>query len=352
MLFTLRRPIKGGHVVGIGLIGAGRIGTLHAHTIAASTNSRLVAVYDSDHAVAQRLTSELGGEACRSVNQLAERGDVDAVFICSPTDTHVDIVTAAAAAKKAIFCEKPIDLNISRVRECLDILKRNPVLFTLGFHRRFDPHHRLLREEVRRGRIGAIEQIRIVSRDPTPPPIEYVRRSGGIFRDMMIHDLDQCRALLGREFSKVFAVGSVLIDPQIQDAADFDTATATLWTKDGVTCTIQNSRRCSYGFDQRIEIFGSKGRLALDNVPITNTSVFDESGLVTPCLPRHFPQRYRDAYRHQLDAFVLAVEGKAPPETTAEDGFWSLALADAADRAARASEPTDVEQIHVHETEV
>jgi myo-inositol 2-dehydrogenase / D-chiro-inositol 1-dehydrogenase len=321
-------------VVGIGLIGAGRIGTIHAHLIRDAQGAHVAAIYDERHESALALASTVGGRVHNNAAALVADPDVAAVFICSPTDTHVEMISLTARAGKAIFCEKPIDLDVSRVRDCLRVLDQFPVPFTIGFHRRFDPHHRIVREEVKRGRIGRIEQVRIVSRDPAPPPLEYIRRSGGIFRDMMIHDLDQCRSLLEEEFIGVFAIGDALIDPRIGESGDFDTTTATFWTATGVSCVIQNSRRCSYGFDQRIEVFGEKGSLALDNVPLTQTAVFDEAGRTSPTLLRHFPQRYRGAYANQLAAFVQAIERGTSPETTAADGLMSLVLANAAERSA------------------
>ena len=335
-------PHTGDRMVRIGLIGAGRIGTLHTHAIRNSQACRLTAVFSEQRASAATLASLTDARVCDSAAALVNRQDVDAVFICSPTDTHVEFVALAAKAGKAIFCEKPIDLSIARVTECMDILEQYPVLFTVGFHRRFDPHHRVLLEQVKSGRIGRVEQVRIVSRDPSPPPIEYIRRSGGIFRDMMIHDLDQCRLFLGEEPVGVFAVGSSLIDRRIGEAGDFDTATATFWTDSGATCTIQNSRRCSYGFDQRLEVFGATGRVAMENVPLTQTSVLDESGLNAPTLPRHFPQRYQEAYRQQLGAFAEAVSQGRKPEASARDGLRSLILAEAAGRSARTHQPVTI----------
>jgi myo-inositol 2-dehydrogenase / D-chiro-inositol 1-dehydrogenase len=321
--------------IGLGLIGAGRIGTLHAEIAGTTKNCRIAAIYDADKQRARGLAQAVGGRVCDSVTDLLHDGAVGAVLICSPTDTHVEMTALAARAGKAIFCEKPIDLDIARVQGCLEVLTQHPVPFTVGFHRRFDPHHRALRNEIAKGRIGRIEQIRIVSRDPVAPPLEYIRRSGGIFRDMMIHDIDQCRWLLGEELVGVFAIGSVLTDPEITGTGDFDTATATFWAAGGASCTIQNSRRCSYGFDQRIEIFGEKGRLSLENVPLLQTTVFDEVGLIGATLPRHFPQRYQEAYRNQLAAFVEMVAKGTAPETGALDGLKALMLADGAARSAR-----------------
>jgi myo-inositol 2-dehydrogenase/D-chiro-inositol 1-dehydrogenase len=330
--------------IGVGLIGAGRIGTLHAELVGAAKCCRIAAIYDADEGRASKLATVVGGRVCESATALVHDSAVSAVYICSPTDTHVEMIRLAASAGKPIFCEKPIDLDIARVQECLEVLARHPVPFTIGFHRRFDPHHRALWSEVVKGRIGRIEQIRVVSRDPAAPPLDYIRRSGGIFRDMMIHDLDQCRWLLGEEFIGVFAIGSVLTDSAITETGDFDTATATFWTARGASCTIQNSRRCTYGFDQRIEIFGEKGRLSLENVPLTQTSIFDASGNVSPTLPQHFPQRYRDAYREQLAAFIQAITKGLSPEVTALDGLRSLILANAAERSARTGHAISIDQ--------
>ncbi len=322
-------------MLGIGLIGAGRIGSLHAENIRRSRACRLVTVFDANQNSGQALASLHGASAVPLIEDVLLNTDVSAVFVCSPTDTHVDILRRIAPTGKAIFCEKPIDLNISHVRNCLSVLEERSVPFTIGFHRRFDPHHRALRDAVHNGAVGEVEQIRIVSRDPAPPPISYIKRSGGIFRDMMIHDLDQCRFLLPEPLIGVFAKGSSLIDPEIEKAGDYDAATATFWTTRGVTCSIQNSRRCAAGFDQRIEVFGSKGTLSLENVAVNSLSLGDGSGFLSSKLPEHFPQRYNEAYRLQLEAFVDAVSSGRQPDTRGYDGLMSLVLADAAEQSAR-----------------
>jgi myo-inositol 2-dehydrogenase/D-chiro-inositol 1-dehydrogenase len=329
-------------MLGIGLIGAGRIGSLHAGNIRNSRSCSLVAVFDACSDNAHSIALANNASVHRSISDLLSDPAVGAVFVCSPTDTHVDVVGQAARAGKAIFCEKPIDLDIARVRACLADLEGYPIPFTIGFHRRFDPHHRALRDSVRGGAIGKVEQIRIVSRDPAPPPASYIKRSGGIFRDMMIHDLDQCRFLLEDPFVGVFAKGSNLIDAEIGVAGDFDTATATFWTANGVTCALQSSRRSTYGFDQRIEVFGGLGTASLDNVPTTNTHVASRAGYTYSTLPGHFPQRYAEAYRLQLEAFVEDVETGLSPETTGYDGLMSLLLADAAELSARTGQPVTI----------
>lgn len=336
-------------MIGFGLIGAGRIGALHARNIAQGANTRLVLVHDPEEGRAVELAASHGASVATSPEEILSSADVTAVAICSPTDTHVDLVGAAAIAGKAIFCEKPIDLDLERVRACLATLRKHPVPFAIGFHRRFDPHHLALRDAVRTGAVGRIEQIRMISRDPGPPPLEYIRRSGGIFRDMMIHDLDQMRFLLGEPLEGVFARGEVMIDPAIADAPDYDTATAMFWAGSGATVVIQNSRRASYGFDQRIEVFGSKGTIALDNVSLTQTRLADREGYRSPGLPEHFPQRYADAYRSELSSFAEAVEAGRMPEPGAEDGLNSLILANAAAESARTGAPAKIIWPEFHE---
>ncbi len=334
-------------MIAIGLIGAGRIGALHARNIAESRKVELLLVHDADNLRAERVASDCGARVAATAEEVITNSAVHAVAICSPTDTHVDLVSSAAAAGKAVFCEKPLDLDLVRATSCLDILARHPVPFTIGFHRRFDPHHLELRNRVQSGTIGDVEQIRIVSRDPSPPPVDYVRRSGGIFRDMMIHDLDQLRFLLGRRVVGVFAHGSVLVNAAIGEAGDFDTATAVFWTEDGATVTVHNSRRASYGFDQRIEVFGSRGSVSMDNVPATQTVIADAGGFTVPRNPGAFQERYATAYKYEIEAFAATLEAGGSPEPTAFDGVMSLALADAANASARSGQPVNIEYPHL-----
>jgi myo-inositol 2-dehydrogenase / D-chiro-inositol 1-dehydrogenase len=329
-------------MLGFCLIGAGRIGKLHAAVLAQHPKARIVSICDPDLAAADAVAAQTGGAAVSDPEEAMTAPGVQAVLIGSPTDTHVDFVTLAARAGKAVFCEKPIDLDIGRVDACLAVLAQHPVPFTLGFHRRYDPAHRELRDRCRAGAVGRIEHMQIVSRDPAPPPLAYIRRSGGIFRDMMIHDLDQARFQLGREFAWVHAVASSQIDPEIGAAGDFDTATAMFWTDDGVVCTIANSRRAAYGFDQRVAVFGGGGELRVDNVPRSSLSGMSAEGGLAEPLHNHFPERYAQAYRLQIDAFITAVEEGEAPETTAEDGRRALVLANAAEQSARAGQPVEI----------
>jgi len=329
-------------MTGVGLIGGGRIGSLHAGNIARHVHARLVAVHDAQPAAARVLADRYGAEVAESVDALLANRDVDALFICSPTDTHVDLIGRAAAAGKAIFCEKPIDIEMASAARVPVMLERNPVPFMIGFHRRFDPSTRRIAEHIASGDLGKVEFIRVTSRDPAPPPIAYIQSSGGVFRDMTIHDLDLCRWLTGREFTTVFAKGFCLVDPAIGQAGDFDTAFVCLWAEDGVHCVLQNSRRSNCGFDQRIEIMGSLAAASMDNLPATQTSLLGPRGKDSDRLPDHFPQRYAGAYVAQLDAFLDAVRERRNPPTTALDGLAALQLADACAESASKGVPVRV----------
>src|SRR6185312_1969509 len=248
----------------------------------------------------------------------------------SPTPTHADYIERAAREGRAIFCEKPIDLAADRVRACLDVVRRAGVVLMVGFNRRFDPHFATLKRRMDAGEIGSLELLTIISRDPTPPPIDYVKSSGGLFRDMMIHDLDMARFLLGEEPVEVSAAASCLVDPAIGAAGDVDTAVVTLRTASGRLCQISNSRRATYGYDQRIEAHGSKGLLRAGNITATTVELATGAGFVTdPVLP-FFLERYAAAYRAELDAFIAAVGGEAPASPNGEDGLRALLLANAA----------------------
>jgi len=325
----------------IAVLGAGRIGRIHAGNIAAHPGARLVGIADTDADTANALATALGA---RTVT-VAEAMHADAVLIASPTPTHADYIEQAAAAGRAVFCEKPIDLAADRVRGCLAAVARAGIVLMVGFNRRFDPHFALLKQRLDAGEIGALELLTIISRDPSPPPPSYVATSGGLFRDMMIHDLDMARFLLGEEPVAVTAVASCLVDPAIGAAGDVDTAVVTLRTASGRLCQISNSRRATYGYDQRIEAHGAGGLLRAGNVTPTTLEVATASGFRTdPVLP-FFLERYAAAYRAELDAFVQAARGDAPARPNGEDGLRALLLADAAVEAVRSGRSVRPEEI-------
>ncbi len=311
----------------IAVIGAGRIGHIHARNIAAHQGARLVGIADPDVGAASRLAQSCGSQ----VISLDAAFSAQAVLIASPTPTHADFIEAAANAGQAIFCEKPIDLSVQRVQDCLATVRRTGVALMVGFNRRFDPHFAELKRRLDAGAIGRLEMLTIISRDPSPPPPAYVAVSGGLFRDMMIHDLDMARFLLGEEPVSVYAAAAVLVDPAIGTAGDVDTAMVTLRTASGRLCQISNSRRATYGYDQRIEAHGATGMLRAGNVAVSTVELANASGITAdPVLP-FFLERYAAAYRAELDCFIT----KASAGPTGEDGLAALRLADAATRSAQ-----------------
>ncbi|PSL18635.1 inositol 2-dehydrogenase [Shimia abyssi] len=313
----------------IALLGAGRIGKVHAQAIWYDPDAELVAVADAFEKAAQAVADQYGC-AVRGIEDIAADATIDGVIICTPTNTHADLIELFAKAGKAVFCEKPIDLSITRVRECLDVVKAENATLMLGFNRRFDPHFRALKARVDQGTLGKVEQVTIISRDPGLPPMEYIDVSGGIFRDMTIHDFDMARFLLGEEVVSVQASASVLVDPEVANHGDFDTASVILTTASGRQCTITNSRRASYGYDQRIEVFGEKGLAAAENQRPVSIEVANETGYTRPPLHDFFMTRYTEAYAAEIAAFVATIRDNAAPTPSGQDGLMSLILAEAA----------------------
>ena len=286
-------------------------------------------VADVDATAASSLAAATGARAS-SIEEILGSRDIDAVAICAPTDMHADLIEGAARAKKAIFCEKPIDLDAERVARCLEVVRSTGAPLMVGFNRRFDPNFAALRQRILDGHIGALEIVSITSRDPGPPPISYIARSGGLFRDMMIHDFDMARFLLGEEPVSISAMGSALVDKAIGEAGDIDTAVVVMQTKSGKVAQISNSRRAVYGYDQRLEAHGSKGMLQAGNIRETTVEFADASGFVSDKALNFFLERYAAAYRIELGAFIDAVKSGARPTPDGEDGLRANKLADAA----------------------
>ena len=315
----------------IALVGAGRIGQVHAANAAAHPGLTLAAIVDPDHAAASAIAARTGVARMTFDAVVADSG-IEGVIIASPTGQHLDQTLAAVAAGKAVFCEKPIDLDLGRVRAAACALAGAQLL--VGFNRRFDPHFASLKAQLEAGAVGAVETLHITSHDPAPPPIGYVRTSGGLFKDMAIHDLDMARWLLGEEPAEVFAVAANLIDPAIGAAGDFDTAKILLRTAGGRMAVISNSRRSGYGYDQRIEAFGSGGMARAGNVTVAQVEAWGEGGATASPLQNFFLTRYADAYGRELDHFADVLAGAAPMVGYA-DGVAALALAEAAAESAR-----------------
>ena len=312
-----------------GLLGAGRIGKVHAKAVSADAGAQLVAVADAMAPAAKAIADQYGCEV-RSVDAILAAKDIDAVVVCTPTDTHADLIEAFAKAGKAVFCEKPIDLSLDRVKACLKVVRETKAVLMVGFNRRFDPHFKAVRAEIDKGTIGAVEMVTITSRDPGPPPLDYIARSGGIFRDMTIHDFDMARFLLGEEIATVSAMASVLVDPAIGKAGDSDSVQVMLRTASGKLAVISNSRRATYGYDQRIEVHGSKGSVSAENQRPVSIEVATGLGYTRPPLHDFFMTRYTEADAAEIAAFVQAVSGKGKAAPSGEDGLLALALAEAA----------------------
>ncbi|MCX5515867.1 inositol 2-dehydrogenase [Kaistia algarum] len=329
--------------VRLGLLGAGRIGKVHARAIAANPGAKLVAVADAFADAAAELAASSDAEV-RSADAILAAGDIDAVLITTPTDLHATMIERAARAKKAIFCEKPIDLDVARVRNCLAVVASENAKLMVGFNRRFDPNFVEVRRQIDEGAIGKVEMVSIVSRDPGPPPADYIKRSGGLFRDMTIHDFDMARFLLGEEPATVYASASVLVDPEIGELGDYDSASVVLTTKSGRIAQISNSRRASYGYDQRIEVHGSKGLVSAENLRATNIEIANGDGYRREPLLNFFMTRYTEAYRAEIAAFIAAVERGGPITPSGDDGLKALVLADAALRSAKEKRVVHLEE--------
>jgi myo-inositol 2-dehydrogenase/D-chiro-inositol 1-dehydrogenase len=330
--------------VRFGLLGAGRIGKVHAKAITTNAKAKLVAVADAFPQAAADLAA-LYGSDIRTIDEILLSADIDAVVICTPTDTHADLIEKFARAGKAIFCEKPIDLDVARVKACLKVVAETKATLMVGFNRRFDPHFNAVRDVIDRGEIGAVEMVTIISRDPGAPPVDYIKRSGGIFRDMTIHDFDIARYLLGEEIVSVSAQASVLVDKAIGEAGDYDSASVMLATASGKHATISNSRRATYGYDQRIEVHGSKGSVAAENQRPVSVEVATAAGYTRPPLHDFFMTRYTEAYAREITAFIDAVEAKTPALPSGEDGLIALALAEAALRSVKEGRTVKVSEV-------
>jgi myo-inositol 2-dehydrogenase/D-chiro-inositol 1-dehydrogenase len=329
-------------VVGIAVLGCGRIGRIHAANLARHPRAQLAAVFDVEHETARQTAKDLGVKRAASLEEIWADPAIGAVVVAAPTDTHVPLIVAAVKAGKAVFCEKPIDVDLERARSCWrEIAPHRPRLM-MGFNRRFDPSFRALRERLQRGEIGRLELIIITSRDPAPPPLAYIRSSGGLLRDMTIHDFDMARYLAG-DINQVQAFGANLVDPKIAQLGDIDTCTVSLRSKSGALLQINNSRRCVYGYDQRIEAFGERGMLQAGNQRATSVEYSGESHTAArdPIL-NFFLERYADAYRAELAAFIQSLEEGAALTPDFADGLEALRLALAAEDSLRSHQIVDL----------
>ena len=316
-------------MINFGLLGAGRIGYTHALAVQGLPNARITAVFDPVDEAAERI-QQMSGAKRADVAEIMADPDIQAVIIATPTDLHADQMEQAAKADKAIFCEKPIDLDVDRVKACLEVIEQTQAKVLVGFNRRFDPNFAAVKAQITAGKIGQVEMVQITSRDPSAPPASYIKRSGGLFRDMMIHDFDMARFLLGEEITEVSATGSVLVDPAIEAEGDIDSAVATLRTASGKMAIISNSRRATYGYDQRVEVHGSEGLVSAENMRATTVTVANQDGYQQEPLLDFFMERYARAYQNELGYFVTCLTQGQQIQPNAMDGLKALQLADAA----------------------
>lgn len=325
-------------MLNVGLLGAGRIGQVHAVNIAGHASSTLTAVSDVHAPAAKALGAKFGADVRDSDDIIAD-DNIDAVLIATSTDTHSDLIEAATAAGKAVLCEKPVDLSLERARACLKKASATGCPVMIGFNRRFDPSFGALKTALDEGEIGEPELLSITSFDPSPPPVNYIKVSGGLFRDMMIHDFDMANFIMGEAPVSFSAVGSSIVDPAIGEAGDVDTAVVTLTYADGRIAVIKNSRRAIYGYDQRVELLGSEGLLQAQNI-LENTVVKTTTAGVTGAKPTYFfLERYMPAYAAEWSVFVDAVAGGSALPVTLDDGVAALAMAEAATRSAKTKQP-------------
>jgi myo-inositol 2-dehydrogenase/D-chiro-inositol 1-dehydrogenase len=332
--------------VRVGVLGTGRIGRLHAELLAEQVpGATLAAVYDVAEELARPVAERFDARIAGSAEELLGADDVDAIAICTTTDTHVEAIVASAAAGKPVLCEKPISLDLADVDRALDAVEKSGVLFQVGFNRRFDPAHQSVHDAVASGAIGDVHLVRISSRDPAPPPVEYARHSGGIFLDMTIHDFDMARYVTASEVVEVYARGAVRIVPELAELGDVDTAAVMLVHESGAITAIDNSRQAVYGFDQRVEAFGSEGMAASEN-PFAHTGVVrTKDGTQAATLPYFFLERYIPSYVREWEAFVRALRSGLPSPVPGADGRAPLAIGLAALRSQRENRCVRVDEV-------
>ena len=316
------------------ILGMGRIGKVHADTIQANSNAELAAIHDPINNEINRLQKRYSCQQM-SLDDITNNDQIKGILICTPTDTHVDLIKRFLYNKKAVFCEKPLDLNLRKVKKLVQLVSESKSQVMLGFNRRFDPHFAKLKAHLTKKEIGVIEQITITSRDPNPPTIEYIKQSGGIFKDMAIHDLDMAVFLADEKIHSITALGSNFVSKKIEQAGDYDTATILMRTISGKQISIINSRRATYGYDQRVEVHGSKGSLKVNNPTLSEIELAKEAGTTKDRLHHFFMTRYIDAYKNQIDYFVDCIKKRSMPKPDSYDGYYALYLAENALKSAK-----------------
>jgi len=333
--------------VNVGIIGAGRIGRVHVENLAYHIpEANVVAIADIFVEAAEKCAADFGiPSAAKDHRAILENDQIEAVVICSSTDTHAQFIEEAAALGKHIFCEKPIDLDLKRIDRALEAVDKAGVKLQVGFNRRFDPSFKRVRDMVAEGKVGTPHIVHIISRDPAPPPIEYIKVSGGIFVDMTIHDFDMARYLIGSEAEEVYAAGGVMVDPKIGEAGDIDTAMVTLRYANGAIGSIDNSRQAVYGYDQRVEVFGSEGGIVVANRTPDNAIISDADGVRAAKPLYFFIERYTDAYIAEMKEFISCILEDKAPSVTGIDGRIPVVMGLAAWKSYRENRPVRLSEI-------
>lgn len=332
--------------INLAILGVGRIGKIHLQNMLRHfAGVRVVAVGDT------QLSAENFSATFRDIDfsndpaAVVSRADVDAVLICTPTSSHAEMIELAVKSGKHIFCEKPVDLSLARTKALVDLAAASGVKMMLGFNRRFDPDFLEARRKILAGRIGGVQVVKITSRDPGLPPLDYIRNSGGLFMDMAIHDFDMARYMMNKEVKEVYAKGLVLVDQQVAEAGDIDTALTTLVFEDGTYAVIDNSRKAIYGYDQRLEIFGDKGMIQVENNLHNRNVVFDQDGIHHALPLDFFMDRYTASYLNEMQYFIDALSKDAPLPVTGEDGLKATVIAVAARKSVLENRPVQISEI-------
>lgn len=333
----------------IGLLGLGRIGIMHAHNVSLMPEFEIVMGADINlDPEMEAKAKENGVPLCTAdPDELIANKEIDAVLIATVTGAHSELIQKAARAGKDIFCEKPIDHDVPRILEDLRVVKECGVILQIGFNHRFDKHHGALAKAVHDGVIGPLEVLKITSRDPAPPSMDYIRSSGGIWVDFMIHDFDMARFISQSEVTEIYATGTTVSDPEIAENGDVGSGHAIVKFENGAIGVLESTRRANFGHDQRIEAQGAKGMVIDDNVPDSNVLTYTERGYHSDIIPWHFPERYHDAYINELQQFANCVRERSTPPVTGFDGLQAVLLAEAAARSAKSGKAEPVERIEV-----
>ncbi len=330
----------------IGIAGVGRIGKIHLENILQHFPEIKIQLVTDPEPATEKYVKDKNINYSSEYDEMITNKAIHAVVLCSPTNTHADYVEKAAKAGKHIFCEKPLDLSLNRVKEVLEIVEQSGVKLMLGFNRRFDPNFLKIKSLVDAGKIGEPQLLKITSRDPGPPPVSYIKVSGGLFMDMAIHDFDMARYIMNKEVMEVYSKGAVMVDKAIGDAGDIDTALTTLIFEDGSMANIDNSRKAVYGYDQRLEVFGSGGMAKVDNNFPDNHQLYGPDGIHGE-LPLHFfLERYTTSYLNEIAAFVKSIKNNEDVPVSGQDGLKSMQIALAAKKSVLENRPVSVSEIN------